>query len=85
MACLFSYGIFINQISLVWRTKYTVYNLSMTEHGWWIYTQANLASEDVYMKNFIQRWNSARNEPIPVYDEVSLTIYKFLPEWNFAV
>ena len=39
--------------------------------------------EGVYTWNFIPRWNSSRDEVIPVYSEMSLTVYTFLPRWNF--
>ena len=39
--------------------------------------------EDAYTWNFISRWNSSRDEIIPVYGEMSLTVYTFLPRRNF--
>ena len=39
--------------------------------------------EGVYTWNFIPGWNSSRDEIIPVYGEMSLTVYTFLPRWNF--
>ena len=43
----------------------------------------NLDLEGVYKWNFIPRWNSSRDEIIPVYGEMSRTVYTFLPRWNF--
>ena len=39
--------------------------------------------EGVYTWNFIPLWNSSRDEIVPVYGEVSLTVYTFFPRWNF--
>ena len=39
--------------------------------------------EGVYTWNFIPGWNSSWAEIIPVYGEMSLTVYTFLPRWNF--
>ena len=41
------------------------------------------ASEGVYTWNFIPGWNSSPDEIIPVYGEMSLTVYTLLPRWNF--
>ena len=41
--------------------------------------------EGVYTWNFIPGWNSSRAEIIPVYGEMSLTVYTFLPRWNFIL
>ena len=39
--------------------------------------------ERAYTWSFIPRWNSSQDEIIPVYGEMSLTVYTFLPRWNF--
>ena len=39
--------------------------------------------EGVYTWKFIPGWNSSRDEIIPVDSEMSLTVYTFLPRWNF--
>ena len=43
----------------------------------------NKSLEGVFTRNFISGWNSSRNEVIPVYGEMSLTVYTFLARWNF--
>ena len=35
--------------------------------------------------NFVSGWNSSRDEILPVYVEISLTVYTFLPRWNFIL
>ena len=35
--------------------------------------------------NFISGWNSSRDEILPVYVEMSLTVYTFLLRWNFIL
>ena len=39
--------------------------------------------EGVYTRNFIPGWNLSRDEIIPVYSEMFLTVYTLLPRWNF--
>ena len=39
--------------------------------------------EGVYTWNFILGWNSSRDEIIPAYGEMSLTVYTFLRGWTF--
>ena len=34
---------------------------------------------------FHPRWNLSQDEIIPVYGEMSLTVYMFLPRWNFIL
>ena len=41
--------------------------------------------EGVYTWNFIRGWNSSPDETIPVYGEMSLTVYTFLLRWNFTL
>ena len=38
-----------------------------------------------YTWHFIPGWNSSRDEIIPVYGEMSPTVYTFLPRWNFIL
>ena len=45
----------------------------------------NALKEGVYTRNFIPGWNLSRDEIILVYGEMCLTVYTFLPRWNFIL
>ena len=47
------------------------------------YSYTFLFLESVYTWNFIPGWSSSWVEIILVCDEMSLTVYTFLPKWNF--